>query len=78
MSASFPQWEHVAVPLTFFGAGSFLSAPLLSVVGFASSKEHVTTISASFPQFVHLQISFFVISVMEPPSQGVSAFFRTE
>jgi hypothetical protein len=67
ISASLPQWVHVAVPMTRFVFSGLSTAPDADTFLSSSStsgNEHVTTISASLPQFLHSQtfLTIFFIS----------------
>lgn len=64
MSASPPQWEQTAVPLSFRGFFGTDEASDGEDPAAVSGRVHVTDISASFPQCSHLQICFVVICVI--------------
>jgi hypothetical protein len=63
MSASLPQCLQWAVPLIFLGSvdGDLSSDFLGAGSAGASGSEHVISISASFPQFSHLQTCFLTM-----------------
>jgi hypothetical protein len=78
ISASLPQWLQVPWAFTFFSA--FSCAPAgAAFAASTSSRLQVNIISASFPQFTHLQTSFreispildsfgYAVGLMIPPS----------
>jgi len=58
ISASLPQLVQVAEPLTFSGSCVWAGAALSADCSGSSGNEQVITISASLPQFSHLQTCF--------------------